>query len=349
MTDFYNASDAEQRRALAALADVALDHWGLVAHSREIIKYRENAVFDVKTEAGQRYALRIHRAGYHSNDALASELAWMDALREAAIDVPDIVRSPQGERFVVLSTPEVPEPRQIDIFEWIEGKPLGSVEEGLTQDVESLVVNYRTMGRLAATIHNQAVQWALPAHFVRHAWDADNLAGDRPFWGPFWALESLSVAQRDLLLRAKAVVYRDLQAFGQTADNYSLIHADFVPENIMQTAGALKLIDFDDAGFGWHLFELATALYFLHTEPFYPRLREALLEGYRQCRPLSEADEAALPLFMLARSFTYLGWVHTRPETETAREFTPVLVEMSCNLAETYLRERSDESLGSRG
>ena len=25
----------------------------------------------------------------------------------------------------------------------------------------------------------------------------------------------------------------------------------------------IKLIDFDDAGFGWHLFELATALYFI--------------------------------------------------------------------------------------
>jgi hypothetical protein len=44
-----------------------------------------------------------------------------------------------------------------------------------------------------------------------------------------------------------------------------------------------------------------------------------------------------MPLFFLARSFTDLGWVHARHETETARELTPRLVEKVCAMAEAYL------------
>ena len=44
-----------------------------------------------------------------------------------------------------------------------------------------------------------------------------------------------------------------------------------------------------------------------------------------------------MPLFFLARSFTYLGWVHTRSETQTAKELTPMLIEKCCGLARAYL------------
>jgi len=44
-----------------------------------------------------------------------------------------------------------------------------------------------------------------------------------------------------------------------------------------------------------------------------------------------------LPLFFLARGFTYIGWVHTRHETETAKELTPMLLTAACELAEDYL------------
>jgi len=44
-----------------------------------------------------------------------------------------------------------------------------------------------------------------------------------------------------------------------------------------------------------------------------------------------------LPLHFLARGFTYIGWVHTRHETETARELTPMLLASACELADEYL------------
>ena len=74
----------------------------------------------------------------------------------------------------------------------------------------------------------------------------------------------------------------------------------------------LRLIDFDDAGFGWHMFELATALYFCLDDPRYEQIKAALLEGYHAVKPLSEADRRTLALFLMLRGTTYLGWIHTR-------------------------------------
>jgi hypothetical protein len=46
-------------------------------------------------------------------------------------------------------------------------------------------------------------------------------------------------------------------------------------------------------------------------------------------------------MFLAARGTTYLGWVHTRQETETARELTPMLVELFCATARDYLNTQA--------
>ena len=117
-----------------------------------------------------------------------------------------------------------------------------------------------------------------------------------------------------------------------------MIHADFAPENILVEGAKIHLIDFDDAGFGWHLFELATSLYFIRSEPYFHQAREALVTGYRVHRQLSDEQLELLPLHLLARAFTYVSWVHTRHETETARELTPMILATACELTEDYLK-----------
>lgn len=340
MPDFYQLSEQQQAQAMVTLATAALPRWGLAGCQLALIKYRENAVFRVDTPDGNRFALRIHRYGYHSDEALRSELQWMNALDEAGIAVPLIVPTRDGELFAATQVDEVPELRQVDLFQWVDGDQLGSLEEGLGSS-ETVANVYTTIGTLAARLHNQACNWTPPAEFTRHAWDVDGLVGSEPFWGPFWELSSLTTEERALLLQAREQVRSDLSDYAAapgSADSYSMIHADFVAENLMVDGDSVRLIDFDDAGFGWHLFELATALYFEKGEDHYPIARSALIAGYREHRPLSDAQLAYLPLFLLARSFTYLGWVHTRAETQTARELAPMLVAKACGLAREYLK-----------
>jgi Ser/Thr protein kinase RdoA (MazF antagonist) len=339
--DFYSLTPAEQSARIARLGRHALAAWGIEAESLDLLKYRENAVFRVVAGDGRQFALRVHRAGYHTDAELRSELEWMRALSEDGFDVPVLVPARNGALFEVRSDDEVPEPRQVDLFEWIAGRQLGSVEAGTTGDTDVLVRTFHTIGELAARLHNHAARWQPPAGFTRHAWDTDGLVGDDPFWGRFWELAALTDAQRSLIVRARNTVRSGLAALERTARNYGLIHADFAPENLLVDGERVRLLDFDDAGFGWHLFEIATSLYFHIGQPYFDAIERATIDGYRSRRELPAEDVALLPLFYAARGFTYLGWVHTRQETETARELTPALVELCCAVASRYLNERT--------
>ncbi|MFF1396584.1 phosphotransferase enzyme family protein [Streptomyces sp. NPDC058287] len=224
--------------------------------------------------------------------------------------------SPQNGRATVTN---VPEPRLVDVLTWVEGQPLGSVEQGVTagQDTERA---FRETGRLMARLHNHAENWERPAGFTRHSWDLDGLLGDDPLWGPFWELEALDDEQRALVLPARERIRADLAAFGDGPDRYGMIHGDFLPENLLVGSdGTFQLIDFDDAGFGWHLFDIATSLFVGADEPGFATLLDAFVGGYRTERALPDDHLARLPLFLLLRGLTYLGWLHTRKETTTHR------------------------------
>jgi Ser/Thr protein kinase RdoA (MazF antagonist) len=337
MTEFYGLSAADQVGRLTTLAHEALSHWGIIDAEVGLIKHRENAVYSVRQPDGVRYALRVHRGGYHSNDELRSELQWMQALDDYGVHTPPIIPAKDGELFKVVASDGVPEARQCDLLGWVDGKPLGSIEGGVETDRDTLVQSYHTVGELAAKLHNQATSWALPNDFARHAWDVDGILGENPFWGRFWELKALTASQLNLLQRAREKLRAQLVAFGQNNDRYSLIHADFLPENLLVTAEDIKLIDFDDSGFGWHLFELATSLFFHLGEDHFDDVCQSIVTGYRLHRELSDEHLEQLPGFFLARGYTYLGWAHTRKETETAQAMTPMIVEGVCALADDYL------------
>jgi Ser/Thr protein kinase RdoA (MazF antagonist) len=331
------AQAADHPALLQRLAALVAARWPLQPTSIQPIKVRENAVFAVHLRDGAKVVLRVHRCGYHSDAALHSERIWMQALADHGLDVPRHVLSNTGSSFESLHIEGFEGLRQVDVFHWIPGQQLGSVEAGVGTAAGSIGDIYREVGRLAARVHNQSCAWSAPANFKRHAWDAAGLAGDAPLWGRFWELDALSGPQRALFMRLKQALWRELNEFGTAPDRYSLIHADLVPENILLDGTNLQVIDFDDAGFGWHLFELATSLYFIRREPVYQEARDALIEGYRRARPLPEAYLARLPMFLAARGSTYLGWVHTRRNEPAAHEMTPQLIELAAAAAEDYL------------
>lgn len=321
---------------LEILARSALKHWGLSDADLDLVKHRENAVYSVTSGSGARFALRVHRIDYHTDAELRSELQWMQALDEYGVNTPPIVSAQDGSLIVKVSTEAIPQGCQCDLLEWIDGAALGAIEGNEEADPEDLVANFRLVGKLMAKLHNHAEEWLLPDGFTRHAWDIDGIVGKDPFWGRYWELEALTHAQVDLVQAAAEIVRHKLDEFGQSSDRYGLIHADFLPENLLVDGETMRLIDFDDAGFGWHLFDVATSVFFFVGEEPFDAILEALVEGYRTERKLSDEHLEMLPTFLMARGLTYLGWLHTRKETETAQELTPVVVDGVCALAEEY-------------
>ena len=79
----------------------------------------------------------------------------------------------------------------------------------------------------------------------------------------------------------------------------------------------LHVIDFDDAGFGWHHYELAVALHHYQEDDRFGDIQAALVDGYREARPLADSVVAMLPMFLLVRSLVHLAWRAQRPEHGT--------------------------------
>ncbi len=339
-SDFYTLSATAQAECLEALARRALPQWGLTENDQvTLIKHRENAVFKVVSQTGRQYALRVHRHGYHSDQALHSELQWMTYLNKKGLKTPRPVAALDGAYFQSVSSEGVPEARQCDLIEWVDGATVGGLEEGVAGDDKSLESIYRSIGEIAANLHNISTAWVRPPDFSRLQWDARGTIGDAPLWGRFWDLEPLTTAQKELFFKARDKALETLMAYGMGSDRFGLIHGDLLPDNILQTPDGLCLIDFDDSGFGWYMFEFATSLFMHLGESHFDKVCNAMVEGYRSVRPLPDEHLALFPTFFLMRGLVYLGWAHTRRETETAKALTPMIIEAVVALSEDYLTD----------
>jgi Ser/Thr protein kinase RdoA (MazF antagonist) len=309
---------------LEATAQLALPRFGIAAAAPlALIHRRENAVFRVDDPAdGSRWVLRVHRYGYHASDEIRSELAWMDALRAAGVPTPRARPGVDGDPLQLVTPPGGGPPLQVDVLAWIEGRSLAA--DGEEREVHRLV------GRTSALIQQHGRTWTPPPGFRRPVWDLDALIGPRALWGDYAELTVLTAAQLALLHRAADRVRRRLGAFGRSPDRFGLTHGDLMPDNVLVADGVPHVIDFDDAGYGWHLYDLATLLADKVVDPSFAAVRDAWVEGYRTVAPLPEEHLDQLDALVMARLLLGLGWMQTRRETAMARDFTPLVVELAC-------------------
>lgn len=317
MTD--TAADAAYASAVAE----ALTAFPIAVSSAELVHVSENLTWRVTDDVGRRYVLRLHRPGYHTLEELVSERVWIRSLDAAGIVVPQGIRTRTGEEYATVTLPESGERRHAGLAHWTEGEVL---ERVLAERTESLADPalidhwFGQLGALIAAMHNQASGWQVPSRFERHALDAEGLMGAEPFWGRFWEHPLLTAAERMLLAQARERLHAVLEALPTTAGTFSLIHADLHAGNLLVHDRTLAVIDFDDAGFGWHQYDLAVALRHYRTEPTFELIRQAVLRGYRSRRPLSDEATVLIPTFILIRRLASIGWIMQRPELDHALE-----------------------------
>ncbi|MEW2915784.1 homoserine kinase [Ruegeria sp. ANG10] len=284
---------------MTRIVEQALTLWGMDNAEWSLVAARENHVYRVQT-GGHSYALRLHRQGLHSDAALRSELQWIAELGAKGVSVPTPVPATDGHYLHLLDGVRV------DLLDWLPGRPLGSTGTGIDHDDRTGI--FRALGREMAKLHEVSDAWVRPDEFERWSWDRAGLLGDVPLWSRFWENPTLSDEDHALFTAFRGTANNHLQKIEDQLD-YGLIHADLVRENVMVQDNKLWLIDFDDAGFGFRLFDVATTLLKNLREPDYDTLQEALLEGYRSGRAL---DTKHLDLFMALRAVTYVGWVSSR-------------------------------------
>lgn len=294
-----------------AAACAALQSFPVKGHKVTFVSHSENISFRVEARPGKSYVLRLHRPTYHSHDELVSEQLWTEALIEAGLDVPVAVRTKTGQRYATVECPDGE--RFAGLLEWVEGEELGNVSLGDGKSA-STIDSYRRLGRLVAQLHNQAVNWSIPIGFSRHALDTDGFVGDEPFWGRFWESNQLDATQQNELSSIRQAVSEILSAYERTPFNFSLIHADLHPHNVIVQGTRLHIIDFDDSGFGWHAYDLAVALHQMKDDAGYVEAKSSLLEGYTEIRSIGQREIDMIEVFHAVRSLASIGWATSRPE-----------------------------------
>ncbi len=273
----------------------ALSHWGFQGADTTLVADRENKVYQIDFH-GIKFALRHHRSNYRTDAQLLCELQWLDWLSRHNLSVPRPIPSLEGTHLVDVDGV------QISVLSWINGTPLAQALPDMTSQERRRV--FHKMGIQIAKLHNTSDTWPNATTCDRPHWNADGLVGSHPLWDRFWENPGLSADQKTMLVTFKERARLDLAAL-ETSLDYGLIHADLVSQNVMFDAPHIQLIDFDDGGFGFRIFDVATALYPHRSAADFEAIKTNLISGYRTERSL---DVSAIELFTALRAMTYLGW-----------------------------------------
>lgn len=331
MADDPSTHEVQVQR-LDELARYSLPLWGIDAEAPcRLINLSENATYLVEPADAPKVVLRLHREGYHSKQAIASELAWMDAIeRDTGVITPTAIPGLDGERIQHGHSAHLPAERYMVLFEFIEGREPDETEDDLT-------VPFQQLGEVSARLHEHAMRWPRPRQFERLTWDDAHILGPTPNWGDWRAAPAMDEAARGVLERQEVTIRRRLAAFGRDPQHYNLVHADIRLANLLVHDGNTRVIDFDDCGMGWFLYDVATTVSFIEDHPKVPEWIDAWLEGYHRVRQLSPEERAEIPTFVMLRRMALLAWIGSHAETDLAKEQGPDFTRVSVELAEDYL------------
>jgi Ser/Thr protein kinase RdoA (MazF antagonist) len=307
----------------------ALPAWGLPADAPvRLLTISENATFVADHPDDGRIVFRVHRPSYHTEAEILSELAWIGALiDEGAISTP--CPRPTTDGRLLGSFEDQGSLRHVAAFEFMSGAEPAASEDSVPW--------FRRLGAVSGRLHHHTRSWNRPAAFRRKTWDYHAMLGCRPLWGDWRAGLGLDVQGRRVLERAATELERRLAAYGQGTDRFGLIHADLRLANLLVEGDRLGIIDFDDCGFSWFMYDFAAAVSFFEHDPVVPALQEAWLEGYRSEATVSAEDEAMMPVFLMLRRMLLTAWIASHAETPTAQDMGKPYTAGTVELAERFL------------
>jgi Ser/Thr protein kinase RdoA (MazF antagonist) len=315
---------------LDALAERAIRRFDLPDRVKPtLINISENATYRLDDpDTGNRWALRIHRDGYHSRTAVASELAWLAALQSSgAANVPAALRGRDGEAIQCLTVDGLAGPRNVVLFAWESG----------AEPVANDAAGFELLGETAAKMHAHVRSWTRPSWFERFTWNFDTSLGATPHWGSWRDGMGLTPEIETKLAETVALIERRLARFGTSPNVFNLVHGDMRLANLLMDGKTVKVIDFDDCGFSWFLYDCATTVSFFEDAPEVPDLIQAWVRGYRRFGTLSPEEEAEIATFVMLRRILLVAWIGSHSETDLARSMGVSYTLGTVPLCERYL------------
>lgn len=298
------------RRAIfRAVAESAVDFFDLPRSAKiDAVRLGENGMFRIRAGA-KSFALRIHRRGYRTNEQIRSELEWLVWLHATGIQAPTPVAGRNGEFLQVVPEPGSGETRQCVLLEWLDGEHFDGVEpqRGLPM-----------LGRALGQLHRRSQKYIPAVGFDRPRWDVDGLIGPSALLGDY-RVAKLDPQVRQLFDAAGSRIQSTMDAFEMTPERFGLIHGDMHEGNALLVESGSALIDFDDCGWGWYLFDVATIRYRGSSLIEKQDWLDMFLSGYGEHVNIDESDLVVLPALVAARALAFVGWTESRLESGDAR------------------------------
>ncbi len=308
MQSFETLPYQEQLHRLQHLVERVLPFYNLHEAQYALLQYEDNAVYHVANDAGEHFVLRISALKGHSVAAQRSEMWWLMALKyETDLSVPEPIPTRDGALVTTISIMEVLEPRHCVLLRWVPGEPPTS---GIQPEVVERI------GVFTAQLHQYAERFVFQPEFVRPSWDWEHLFGASSVLGCEEAMAILTTDQQDILSTVSIQIQQTLGLPGKEAPMWGLIHADLHRDNILLHYGEVGVIDFDDCGWGYYLFDLASVLdsfsrRIVSTHKDYLLLREAYLKGYDRIRALPAGLDSYLRAAKVMRDMSVVNFILT--------------------------------------
>lgn len=261
----------------------------------ELIRRSFNDHYGV-TAGPRRYVLRVYFNGKYYIESSADfrfELDLLLFLQARGVPVSYPIPRRDGDSLGPMETPGGE--RWCALFSFAEGE----------EDWVSEADQGRQLGETVARLHGTADRFHSSHH--RYQFDLKYLVEQ-----PIALIDQFLRARRKRRKRNLAAFrpfVEDLAAqvcaLPREGGPYGLIHGDLHHDNFRFTdLGQLTLFDFDQAGYGWRAYDLATCQGSLRDAAW-----EAFLAGYQSVRRLSAAELESIPTFRKIRSIWYLGHV----------------------------------------
>lgn len=308
-----------------------LDRWSIPSESElALLNISENATF-VATgpNAKQKIIIRVHRPDYHTRQEIESELRWVESLRtEGIVSTARPLPLTTGGHIAVLD--DQSEKRYVVGFEFLPGAA-PSLKNSLRSD-------FFALGAVTAQLHGHAKRWAIPIGFKRKVWDYQSMLGAQPLWGDWRNALGLDGDGLLLLEKTAGVIKAHLADYGIDRSRFGLIHADLRLANLLIDRDHLSVIDFDDCGYSWFMYDFAAAISFMEESDQIPELQRNWIAGYRSVATLTSEDEAMFPSFIMLRRILLTAWLASHSETATSRELGSAYTEGTIRLAQSYLQ-----------
>ena len=316
---------------LEKLVNKSLKLWNIPEDvSAELINVSENFTYRIENPSGFKAILRVHRENYHSRRSIECELTWIDALSKSGlIETPSYFFGKDGSAIQECSIDNINGSRYLVLFHFVSGSA--------PEENKNLDTLYEKLGQLAGTCHNHVLSWEKPDNFERLTWDIDTIFGSNALWGNWRLAPEVNKEVQDKLERVELKIRGRLLDYGKSEKRFNLIHADMRLANLLIDQESTRLIDFDDCGFGWFMYDFASAISFIEDSPMVPYFKSSWIKGYKSVRELSVEDEKEIDTFIMLRRMALLAWIGSHIEAPEPQQLAAGFAENTAKLGDIWL------------